>query len=58
MVIHDINSGDEVKPTQGDLAKAITEAIEDIATDKLTHIEILGTLDFVSKCYYRDNFGE
>ncbi len=58
MAIHDINSGDEINPIQGELTKAILNAIEEIATDKLTHIEILGTLDFVSKSYYRDNFGD
>jgi len=52
MSIIDINNGEECKPTQRHLTDAIYKAIDDIATGRLTHIEILGALDYVSKQYF------
>lgn len=46
------------RPASVALTTAFEDAIENIATDQLTHIEVLGCLDFVSKKYYENYLSE
>lgn len=62
----DLNSGhltntdniEEIKtpdrPVSIALVTAIEDAIDDIATEKMTAIEVLGVLDFVGKRFYEE----
>jgi len=42
------------RPASIALVTAIEDAIEDIAPDKMTAIEVLGVLDFVGKRFYEE----
>ena len=42
------------RPASIALVTAIEKAIDDIATEKMTAIEVLGVLDFVGKRFYEE----
>jgi len=44
------------RPASIALFDAIERAIDEIAPDKLTPIEVLGCLDLVGKVFYKQNF--
>ena len=47
----------DARPHSKALCDAIFSAIDEIATNNMTHYEIMGVLDVVSKTYYEDNLG-
>jgi len=54
--IHQLN--DILRPHEVALVDAINKSIEDIAIGKMTMIEILGCLDFISKDIHLDFYME